>query len=245
MPKPKATRESFDAAWHEWNDCPAGPKKQRLLNVIVKTNYPLVQKFVDRLMRRTAVHCDIEDVMQAGLIGMLTAIKKYDPKRPTRFSTMCWPWVRHEVANMTVRQTPIYRPKGTGMPYKEHRRSEVLEAVLGRDVSAEDLGVKPELLEKWRSVVFHFVPMNEVKEHATEENLGAYRHSDAMRDTKPLADEMLDDAQTNAKLTAAIKKLTPTEYKILIEDSKSWPKSVTEAIRIAAIEKMRKFLQEV
>ncbi len=236
------TREQFDALWTDWNTSPEGPRKQRLLNKITTDNYPLVQKFVSRLLRYSSVHCDKDDAMQAGLIGFIIALKKYDPKRPTRFSTMCYPWVRHEVTNMFLKQTPLYRPKGAGMPYKEYRKSEAIEAQNGREATPEELGVTPAKLAHWRSVVFHFVPMNEVKERNTDDGIGNYRNSDIMKSQDVPADEQLIQAETDHKLARALKSLSDTEYRILIEEDYFLPASVCEGIRLAAIEKVKKRL---
>eukprot|EP01047_Picozoa_sp_COSAG01_P001873 COSAG01_NODE_46_length_32080_cov_716.589319_22_plen_458_part_00 len=37
---------------------------------------------------------DIEDLVQEGIIGLITAARKYDPSRGNRFSTYAWYWIR-------------------------------------------------------------------------------------------------------------------------------------------------------
>lgn len=238
----KNSKEDFDRVWLEWKSEPDEPRKKRLLNQIVKSNYPLVQKFVDRLMRRTAVYCDYDDAMQAGLIGLITALKKYDPSRPTRFSTMCFPWIRHEVSNMTVRQTQIYRPKGTGMPYQEHRKCEIFDATHGREAEAVDIGVTTEQLEKWQAVIFHYIPIDEIREKVSDDNwtvqLDRLRAGPALQDSAKPADEQMIEMEFNNRLVKAVASLSDDERRAMNNQY------IRDDVRDAIGAKIRKFLND-
>lgn len=234
-------KEKFDALWHAWNDELDGSKKQRLLNRIVRDNMPLVQKFVNRLMRRTTVFCDIEDAMQAGMIGLVAAIRKYDPKRPTRFSTMAYPWVRHEVSNMLQHQTQMYRPKGAGMPYQEHRKNEAIQARLGRDATAAELGTTEERLKKWQDAVFHFVPMNEITTVRTEEDIATHKQN-FFQDDSPIADEQFEEAEKEFLFREAFEQLTEIERQELL--TPRLPSVVSKTIQERAVIRLRQFIDE-
>lgn len=54
---------------------------------------PLVHLLAHRLRGR-ARHLQREDLVQAGVIGLMRAIEKYDPARGVAASTFLYPWIR-------------------------------------------------------------------------------------------------------------------------------------------------------
>lgn len=209
---------------------------------MVNENLPLARKFVKRILKYSSAFVEEDDAMQAGLIGLLVAIKKYDPKRPTRFSTMAWPWVRHEVTSMLQRTTQVYRPRGAGMPYKEFRESEAVQARTGREPTAGELGVTDKTLEKWRSVAFRFVPMNEVKEHSNESGISTYRSQDSMQDLSASAEEQLVNFEIASVLEEACKAtLSIVEKQVLLGED-SLPKKAVGPVLDLAVKKVRQYL---
>src|SRR3990172_5479347 len=61
---------------------------------LVLHNLPLVVSVVGRF-RNTELDCD--DLVQEGILGLLKAAEKYDPKRGTRFGTLAVWWIRQSV----------------------------------------------------------------------------------------------------------------------------------------------------
>lgn len=57
----------------------------------------MVATIVQRIARRLPEHIDRDDLMAAGRIGLLDAIRRYDPSRGTKFSTMAWHRIRGAV----------------------------------------------------------------------------------------------------------------------------------------------------
>ncbi len=232
----------FEAAFLDWKAQPEGPKKQRLLNNLVKSQIPLLQKFVGRLLYHTTVHVDKEDVMQAAMIGLLTALKRFDIDRKIRFSTMAWPWVRHEVSEMLQHQTQLYRPRCAGMPYKEYRKGEAIEARKGRSPTADELGVTETKLAKWKAAVFQFVPMNELKDDGSDDSVGIFTKADTMRDPAAPVDEQYLAEELKHRMAEAVKKLTPIERRILIQEDYFLPKPICETIKARALRRLKLFL---
>ncbi len=235
---------AWDKAWHEWNDEPAGKRKDRLLSKLLTSQEPLMKLFCDRVLRSTLVYVDAEDVYQNGRIGLLRAIRKYDPDRGCQFSTMAYFWIRHEAQNATLHETQMYRPRGSDMSYKASRKVEAIAAEFGRDATAEELEIKPELLEVWKNLVFRYLPLDDhnpgFSEGADESRL---RTPVAMYDQSPLADEALQAVEELTRVSRAVKSLTPLEYKLLIDnDDKGIPKGVADNVREAAIIRLRKTL---
>ncbi|MDU6280736.1 MAG: sigma factor, partial [Cutibacterium acnes] len=55
--------------------------------------------------RQAAVsyRCSVEDLIQAGCIGLGEAIERYDVRRGARFSTVAWTWIRRRIGEEVVR----------------------------------------------------------------------------------------------------------------------------------------------
>ncbi len=54
---------------------------------IVKQHLPLVKHVVGRLAMTLPTHVDIDDLHSAGLVGLLNAVRQYDPNNGTSFET--------------------------------------------------------------------------------------------------------------------------------------------------------------
>lgn len=228
-----------DVKWRLWNKAPKGAQKQRILNELVRENTPLIHKFVDRWLKRSSIHIDRDDAMQAGLIGLLRAIKGHDPDCGTRFSTYCAFWVRHEVQTCLLHQTQLYHPKGTGMPYQQHRASEVIKAAFGREATAEELGVSEAQLEKWKSLVYHFVFIDGPQERVGDEGGFAVSPAARLQDAQPIADALLEEAERQQKLTRCLADLSEVERTVILEDGKGMPADIAASIKAEVIERLR------
>src|SRR5215813_4674136 len=54
---------------------------------VLQQYLPLVRRVVQRLAVRKPPHIDIDDLMSWGIVGLLDAIGKYDPKKEAMFAT--------------------------------------------------------------------------------------------------------------------------------------------------------------
>ncbi len=54
---------------------------------VLKRHLPLVKQVVQRLAVRKPPHIDIDDLVSWGIVGLLDAIKKYDPSKEASFAT--------------------------------------------------------------------------------------------------------------------------------------------------------------
>jgi RNA polymerase sigma factor (sigma-70 family) len=99
----------------EWQDQPNPQppvirRGKRALDRIVSANLRLVVSVVTRHRRRFA-HLAIEpiDLVQAGNIGLIRAVEKFDPKRGYRFSTFAYWWIRQAVSRHIQEVHPTVR----------------------------------------------------------------------------------------------------------------------------------------
>ena len=106
---------------------------------LVQLYLPLVEALAHRHDRRGAEH---DDLVQAGSIGLLNAIERYDPARGGEFAAFAVPTVAGEMKrHLRDRTAAVRLPRrlqeaGTRLPSAR----EELQARLGRQPSATELG---------------------------------------------------------------------------------------------------------
>ena len=75
--------------------------------------------------RQAAVsyRCSVEDLIQAGCIGLGEAIERYDVRRGARFSTVAWTWIRRRIMLFSLgtswQQSRSVRQSCAGSPTTE------------------------------------------------------------------------------------------------------------------------------
>lgn len=75
----------------------------RSMRAVIDQYTPLVHKLVNRYAFMAPKHSR-EDLVQEGFIGLVKAIRKYDPELPTCFMTVAFPSVRGAVQGMARRE---------------------------------------------------------------------------------------------------------------------------------------------
>ena len=110
---------------------------------------PLVKRTASRLAGRLPAHIEIQDLVQAGLLGLLNAMDRFEPERGFRFWTFAEPRVRGAMLDSLRGLDPIPRSIRRRRRELEQTFSK-LEARLGRAASdkelADEIGVNLEEL---------------------------------------------------------------------------------------------------
>ncbi|AYN94933.1 RNA polymerase sigma factor FliA [Pseudomonas luteola] len=174
---------------------------------------PLVKRIAYHLLARLPANVQVEDLMQAGMIGLLEASKKYDAGKGASFETYAGIRIRGAMLD-EVR-------KGDWAPRSVHRNSRMVadairavEARTGRDAKdpevAAELGVSLEeyygiLNDTLGSRLFSFDDLMEEGEHGLEES-GAH-------DFEP--GRGLEDERFKRALAEAIANLPERERLVL------------------------------
>ncbi len=122
--------------------------RKRLQNALVAAEDALIRRCARKAARDPA---DEEDLMQAGRIGVMRAIDKFDPTRGawTQFAKQ---WIRHEFTYGVILKRPIARVTGwrsKKMPRDVRKAAHRIEATTGKAATAQELGVSEEDLETW------------------------------------------------------------------------------------------------
>ncbi len=137
----------LEEVWHEYHR--TGSKDIR--NFFMEKYLPLVRYNAERIYARLPDEVDIEDLMSAGLFGLMDAIDAFDLERKVKFETYCAPRIRGAILDELRSMDWVPRLVRHRSAKVEQARSG-LEKELGRtptyDEIADRLGADPEELKK-------------------------------------------------------------------------------------------------
>lgn len=118
---------------------------------LIKSYLPLVKKVVHRLAGRLPSEVDIREMLNSGIIGLVDALEKYDPKHETNFATYAQFRIRGAILDSFRSQD--WAPRS--LRHKSHKLElayQRLEQKLGRPATDEEvaleLGVDVETLQR-------------------------------------------------------------------------------------------------
>jgi RNA polymerase sigma factor FliA len=118
---------------------------------LIKSYLPLVKKVVHRLSGRLPKDVDVKEMLNSGIIGLVDALEKYDPKHETNFSTYAQFRIRGAILDSFRSQDWLPR----SLRYKSHRIEAAYQRIeqrLGRPATdeevAKELEVSVEELQK-------------------------------------------------------------------------------------------------
>lgn len=127
-----------------WRQSAAGDENGRSL--LIESNYPLVRMIASRFVFTAEMK---EDLFQAGVIGLILAVKRFDYTRGVPFSVYAFPYIKGEVMNA------LAQIKGE----KKESRLRAAKELAGKDLPAAVVAAKAqlsleELVEMAETVVF-------------------------------------------------------------------------------------------
>src|SRR5437762_6794045 len=123
-----------------WKDYRTEPTVE-LRNQLVELYLPLVKYNAERIWARLPDGVELDDLISAGVFGLMDAIEAFDLERGVKFETYCVPRIRGAMLDelRTMDWVPrLVRSKASKM--EEARKS--LEAALGRPPRPEEMAQK-------------------------------------------------------------------------------------------------------
>src|SRR5712691_10021170 len=124
-----------------WQAFKADPNSQELRNRLVEMYLPLVKYNGERIWARLPEGVELDDLVSAGVFGLMDAIEAFDLERGVKFETYCVPRIRGAMLDelRTMDWVPrLVRSKHTKL--EEVRKT--LEAALGRPPRSEELAAR-------------------------------------------------------------------------------------------------------
>lgn len=138
-PKEKATAESYRNIDDEERE------------ELIRSFLPLVKRVVHRLAGRLPAEVDVKEMLNSGIIGLVDALEKYDPRHETNFATYAQFRIRGAILDSFRSQD--WAPRS--LRHKAHKLESAyqrLEQQLGRPAEdaevAKDMGISEEELQR-------------------------------------------------------------------------------------------------
>lgn len=130
---------------------------------LIRNFLPLVKRVVHRLAGRLPAEVDVKEMLNSGIIGLVDALEKYDPRHETNFSTYAQFRIRGAILDSFRLQD--WAPRS--LRHKAHKLESAymrLEQELGRPAEdsevAAELGVDEETLQKMLGEVSNVVMLS-------------------------------------------------------------------------------------
>jgi RNA polymerase sigma factor for flagellar operon FliA len=123
--------------WREYRESPTIERRNRLVEYYL----PLVKYNAERIWSRLPEGVDLDDLISAGVFGLMDAIEAYDLERGVKFETYCVPRIRGAMLDelRTMDWVPrLVRSKHSKL--EETRKA--LEAELGRPPRPEEMAAR-------------------------------------------------------------------------------------------------------
>jgi RNA polymerase sigma factor for flagellar operon FliA len=113
-----------------WMEYREGPTEQ-LRNVLMERYLPLVKYNAERIHTKLPDEVDVEDLMQAGIFGLMDAIDAFDMERGVKVETYCAPRIRGAILD-ELRKADVAG--------RDTRRRQRMIAEVERTLAAENEG---------------------------------------------------------------------------------------------------------
>src|SRR5215213_11799797 len=133
--------EEIEQVWREYK---IDPSRKELRNRLVERYLPLVKYNGERIWARLPEGVELDDLISAGVFGLMDAIDAFDMSRGVKFETYCVPRIRGAMLDelRTMDWVPrLVRSKAS----KLGEATKQLEARLGRHPTEGELATKLEL----------------------------------------------------------------------------------------------------
>ena len=134
-------KEDREALWIEYKK---DISNQELRNILVETYLPLVKYNGERIWSRLPDGVELDDLISAGVFGLMDAIDAFDLSRGVKFETYCVPRIRGAMLDelRTMDWVPrLVRSKAS----KLAEANRVLETRLGRHPTEQELADQLEM----------------------------------------------------------------------------------------------------
>ena len=82
---------------------------EQLRNVLMERHYPLVRYIAERLLQTLPKSIELDDLVSAGLFGLMDAIRGFDPDRGIKFKTYCTTRIRGSILDQLRSQDWVPR----------------------------------------------------------------------------------------------------------------------------------------
>jgi len=113
-------------------------------NRFIEQHLPLVISIATKRMNQDI---DIEELVQEGILGLITAAEKFDPQRGFQFSTYATWWIRQAINSYVIRRGDIISKPSNFTSYIKRllKTTDSLETKLGRKPDIDEIAASSEM----------------------------------------------------------------------------------------------------
>ncbi len=130
----KAAPEQVEKWWKRFRK--TGDDVSR--NSLMEHYLPIVKYSAERLYAKLPDEVDVDDLISAGIFGLMDTIKAFDPKRGVKFETYCAPRIRGAILD-ELRAMDWVPRLVRSRAHKLNRAAHALEAEFGRKPDEKEL----------------------------------------------------------------------------------------------------------
>ncbi len=106
----------------------------------ITANLRLVVYFAQRIKKRGRSPLRLSDMIQAGSVGLINAVDKFDPERGARFSSYAAPFISHAILDTLAAEDYVRLPAHIrALAFKWRRAETQLRGKLGREPNARQI----------------------------------------------------------------------------------------------------------
>lgn len=137
-------------------------RQEKDLNKLVQANERLVYSIVRLYMRFTTSSCTEDDLFQAGCVGLIIAIRKFDFSKETQLSTYATWWIRQSIQRTIDKESTTVRiPVHTReLQRKILKTSHELIPKLGREPTTYEIAEAIKLPEDKVQLLIDTIPLS-------------------------------------------------------------------------------------
>jgi len=130
----KATKEETTAWWNRF----LADRDEGARNRIIENYLPIVKYTAERLHTKLPDEVDVDDLISAGIFGLVDAVNAFDPGRGVKFETYCAPRIRGAILD-ELRSMDWVPRLVRSRAHKLKEAMQRLEAELGRKPTDKEL----------------------------------------------------------------------------------------------------------
>ncbi|HEU4719999.1 MAG TPA: FliA/WhiG family RNA polymerase sigma factor [Gemmatimonadaceae bacterium] len=198
-----------------WAATASGDNSAR--DALLVENLSLVHHVARQLSRSLAVEADFDELVSAGTIGLMTAVRSFDARRGLAFSTFAVPRIRGSILDELRRQDHV--PRSVRRKARDISRArELLMRQLGRmpedSEMAHQLDTDVQTLWRWQAEVEGAVHLS-LTSTAGDDGSTVPTRAELLSNEEEAADERLSREDEVALLREAILRLNDQERTVL------------------------------
>jgi len=198
-----------------WSSAEVGDNSAR--DALLVENLNLVHHVARQLAKSLSVEADFDELVSAGTIGLMTAVKSFDAQRGLAFSTFAVPRIRGSILDELRRQDHV--PRSVRRKARDIARArEVLMRALGRrpedSEMAHQLGIDVQTMWRWQAEIEGSVHLS-LSATTSDEGSTVPTRAELLSNDEESTDERLSREDEVALMREAILRLNDQERTVL------------------------------